>query len=182
MTQTPRKIWNYLGSLWGALSGVTILFPGVISLTKLSFGPNHSEVKAHYAVIPTLLSMFALLLLTSYRAELANLRRARRLALAAFTLAVLMLFGALLLRQTKVNVTQVEAPVTSGGRVTHKARGQGTIEVEITSELTGEWIAKTKKGDPLDILLLALTSGGFVFLTVAFGSLGINEYYQSQDS
>jgi len=175
MTSTPHRIWRYLGSLWGALSVVAILFPGAASFLGTGTAPAKSQLGTYYTFLPSVLAAFALLFLTSMRTELANLQRARRWAVRSFAVSVALLFAFLLIRQTVVALDSMAPPTRDGGNITTVVKTQGVIRVSV-KDTSGTTISQTESGDPWDIALLALLSGAFMLLTVAFGSLGINEY------
>lgn len=178
MTGTPQRIWKYLGSLWGALSVAAILFPGAASLLGTGVGPENSQLRAYYTFLPSVLAAFALLLLTSMRTELATLQRARRWAVRSFVVSVVVLFGFLMVRQTLVAVKSIDPPQRVEDQVTQVEKSHGIMRITV-KYTSGTLISQMERGDPWDILSLALLSSAFMLLTIAFGSLGINEYSRS---
>lgn len=165
----------YLGSMWGALSVVAILFPGAASLLGDGVGPERSQIRAYYTFIPSVLAAFALLFLTSLRTELSDLARARRWAVGSFAASAALMFAFLFVKQNLVAIDTIEPPMQTATQITQIEKSHGLMQVTVT-DLAGGVLSLREQGDPWDIGCLALLSSAFMLLTIAFGSLGINEY------
>jgi hypothetical protein len=181
MKDTPEAVIRYLSSLWGVLSAASVLFPGAAALLKAGVAPNNSQITPLYAVIPTVIAAFSLLLLTSFRQELRDLRRARKAAVIAFVVALISLFAALLAKQN-VDVFQRDAARwnSSHNEFTVVVRDHGSVQISTFNpqEEGDHPVAITSKGDPVDIALLVLFALLTAALTIAFGTLGIHSYEQ----
>ena len=171
-----RGLLRYLSSLWGILSTASILFPGAAALLQAKLAPEHSQLSIYYGVLPSIFAAFALLLLTTFRAELASIRFARKVGIGFFIAGVMFLFAFLYVKQEYVDINEREPPHWNGPRVTTIDRSKGQRMTLTVDTAAGGKEIRTEGGDPRDVGLLSLFVAAFGALTVGFGSLGIHSY------
>lgn len=181
-----RAILKFLTSLWGLLASAAVLFPGAAALLKIPIAVENSQIKQLYVAIGTIIAAFSLLLLISYRDTLGNLSRARIVALVSALLALLTLFGFLGMRIFVLDV-RTTAETAVGGKFLYEAKDRGIILketgrriIEDENSYRRETESKEQRGDPWDLLALFLFTITLSSLTVAFGSLGIHSYQETE--
>lgn len=178
-----QAILKFLSSLWGALASATILFPGVATLLKIPIAVENSSLKTLYPTISSVLAAFFMLLLISYRTELASLKTARKVAVLAICIATISLFCFIGIRVYFLDI-QKEVQYTSNNKVIIEAKNKGIIR-KSEKNLFADPVSHMLDGnmqeysDPTDVLALALFSLFLSALSVAFGALGINAYMET---
>lgn len=176
-----KQLFNYLKSLWGVLALSVTALPASIYLAKVSLHPAHCKISALYGAIPSLASAFLLLLLTTFKSELKELKTARKVSV----IAALVAFGTFFLFITvKVVFLDIDysRKIDNSERVTSEEKSSG---IKRTQEFdfnipNGTLVTVRISGDPWDIaalLILTISVSGF---TCCFGSLGINSYMNKQ--
>ena len=175
-----KKLFEFLTSLWGALAVLAIAFPGASSLLNIPISVSNSRISDLYPVIGTISSAFCLLILLSYQEELKVHAFARRLAVWAGLVGFACFMGFVVV---KVFFLDIEASRQS---VNPPERGELFIEHRnsgvIMSEhfINGELVATVKRGDPMDVVALALFAATFASFTLAFSALGIHTFKASE--
>ena len=171
---TAVDAFKFLRSLWGALALVAIAFPGAAALLKLPIAVENSRIAILYPVIGVVVAAFALLLATAYRDSFRSIAIARRWAVTAMSVALICFFGYVGTRVFLLDVEHHEEFLARDGdqlvliskkrgeiREERKMKGDGPTAIPNTS---------SRRGDPWDVLSLALFAGVFGSLSLSFGS------------
>ena len=172
---TIKRIVSFLSSLWGALAVATVAFPGAAALLKVPLAVEHSRLAQFYSLLPTVASSFCILFLIAYKVELAELTRARRVAVSAVAIGFLCFFSFLGVRvyYLDIDATQI-IEEDADGQVIRVEQSKGLL---LRKYLTGDKVTyEDRRADPYDILSLALFTASFAALSLGFGSLGIYTY------
>ncbi len=178
-----KRLLNYLKNLWGILALSVIALPASMYLAKVSLYPENSKISALYGAVPSLASAFLLLLLTTFKYELKELKTARKVSV----IAALIAFGAIFLFIT-VKVVLLDIDYTreignlSRGTMTQLKRSSGIMQKEELDPNApeGELKLKQMSGDPWDIVALFALTISVSGFTCCFGVLGINSYMNKE--
>lgn len=174
-----QKLIGFLTTLWGLLAVASAAFPGAAALMDLPIAANNSKIAALYPVIGTVASAFCLLLLISYQRELREITFARRLAIRSVLLGFVLFFSFVTVRSVYLDIQvaqQAQPPQIGAFTLTH--RSLGLLKVE--HFVDGKLIQIEERGDPLDVLALALFASTFASFTLGFSALGVYTYERSQ--
>ncbi len=170
-----KKLFSFLTTLWGALAVTAIAFPGATALLEIPIAAENSKISALYPVIGTICSAFCLLILLSYQEELRVHSFARKLALRAGILGFLLFMSFVMIRVVylDINVSQRGEPPQTGEFI-YRHHGLGLMLIERYQD--GQLVQREERGDPLDVLALALFAVTFASFTVGFSALGIHTF------
>jgi hypothetical protein len=170
-----KKLFAFLTTLWGALAVTAIAFPGATALMDIPIAVENSKISALYPVIGTIGSAFCLLILLSYQEELRVHSFARKLALRAGILGFLFFMSFVMVRVVylDVNISQRGEPPEQGAFI-YRHHGQGLMKLERYQD--GVLVQVEERGDPLDVLALALFAATFASFTLGFSALGIHTF------
>lgn len=175
-----KKLFAFLTTLWGALAVTAIAFPGATALLEIPIAVQNSKITALYPVIGTIGSAFCLLILLSYQEELRAHAFARKLALRAGILGFLLFMSFVMIRMVylDVNISQRAEPPAVGEYV-YRHHGLGVMKIERYKD--GKLVQVEERGDPLDVLALALFAATFASFTLGFSALGIHTFKANEN-
>lgn len=177
---TATDALKFLRSLWGALALVSVAFPGAAALLKLPLAVENSRIAALYPIIGVVVAAFALLLATAYRDEFSSLAVARRWAVTAMSVALICFFGYVGTRVFLLDVEhQQEFVARDGEQLVRISKNRGVILEDAKMKGEGPTIipnTSSLRGDPWDVLALALFAGVFGSLSLSFTCLGLHVY------
>ncbi len=173
-----KKHFGFFTALWGILAVASAALPGTAALLELPIAAENSKIADLYPVIGTMVSVFCVLLLLSYKQELGSLRFARRLSVisAAVGFTFFLLFVELRTVYLDSHVADFADPPMSGPHTTIE-RSFGIIKV--MDYIDGKLVGAEERGDPLDVCSLALFAATFGAFTLAFTALSIHTYEAS---
>lgn len=168
--------------MWGALAAAAALFPGAATLLGADIPPSNSLLKTYYTVVPTVAACFCLLLLTTYKDSLFSLSKARRLASRSFLFAIILLFSFVAVKLIWLDRETARDYVDEKFAEVQYIRSHGLVKIQTTQPQQSDGSRPDREmveyGDPVDFIALVLLTNTFAGLTVAFGALGLNVYYQ----
>jgi hypothetical protein len=175
---TATDAIRFLRSLWGALALIAVTFPGAAALLKLPIAVENSRIAALYPVIGVVVAAFALLMATAYRDKFASLAVARRWAVTAMSVALICFFGYVGTRVFLLDVEHNQEFLAHDGEQLVRIVKKRGIIIEDT-KMKGDGLTaipntSSSRGDPWDVLSLALFAGVFASLSLSFTCLGLH--------
>ena len=174
-----KKLLGFLSTLWGALAGAAVAFPGAAALLKLPIAVQNSQISGLYPASGMIFSAFATLFLIAYTDELSELKFARKLALSGMALGFLFFVAFVCVRVFILDIVDVKTiPGPSQSSATIITKENGLIITEVKEGDKPTRIGQ--RGDPFDILGLVLFIGTFASLTFGFTALGIHTYQKGR--
>ena len=176
-------MFAFLGSLWGVLTSVAILFPGAAALLNLPLIAD-SPLKGVYAAIAPVFSALAVLCILLRGASKLNRWE------AALRYAIVFGAGAFVLLTLFVSVKttflhDAQWSDTTWDPLVHHSRLKSVLRTEIISRDGSVCVRRTAEGcvveqseriDPWELVALLLFVLAFVFLSAAFSAAGIHFY------
>jgi hypothetical protein len=179
-----RDAIAFLKTIWGALAGAAILFPGAVALLGLPIAPEKSRIALWYPVLGSIFAAFGLLLLLAYGEQLKSLSWARRTAVRGVVTAAFCVFALLSLRAFLLDPVVARVYYDSQSKVSVKEqKGGGVIMRQeiasdslVSSPSSPSAETSSERPDPLDVVALALFVATMTSLAVGFGALGLHSY------
>lgn len=153
--------------------------PVMSYFSDVSIASEKSQISGLYGALPSLLSAFALLLLTTFKNELKNLQYARKIALSFVFVGFVSIFLFIGIKTFIVDLDSRDKLISADGRTeTWVDRSRGMIQMK-TFDLksnSDKAISESVKGDPWDIAALASYTLAIAGLSIGFCALGIHSY------
>jgi hypothetical protein len=157
-----RDAIAFLKTIWGALAGAAILFPGAVALLGLPIAPEKSRIALWYPVLGSIFAAFGLLLLLAYGEQLKSLSWARRTAVRGVVTAAFCVFALLSLRAFLLDPVVARVYYDSQSKVSVKEqKGGGVIMRQeiasdslVSSPSSPSAETSSERPDPLDVVAL----------------------------
>jgi hypothetical protein len=177
------QLFTYLKSLWAILAIAVAALPAMNYFSDVSVVPRNSQIAGLYGALPSLSAAFALLLLTTFRNELKDLKYARKVALIFVVGGFFSTFSFIGIKTFMVDLESSERLISHDGTTrkwVDKSRGVIQTKTFDLKSASDEAVSENLRGDPWDIAGLATYTLAIAGFSIGFCALGIYSFMNEE--